>query len=71
MAEAVGGIRQKLSRAAEMAKGVQRLHASGIVDLGNLGVTLQTVKNSRIYGPQGDDGDPGRAQIPVTACDCR
>jgi hypothetical protein len=52
MAEAVGGIRQKLSRAAEMAKGVQRLHASGIVDLGNLGVTLQTVKNSRVYGPQ-------------------
>jgi hypothetical protein len=40
MAEAVGGIRQKLSRAAEMAKGVQRLHASGIVDVGNLGVTL-------------------------------
>jgi fatty-acyl-CoA synthase len=52
MAKALGGIRQKLGRAAEMAKGVQRLHASGIVDLGNLGVTLQTVKNSRVYGPQ-------------------
>ena len=54
MAKALDGIRQKLSRAAEMAKGVQRLHASGIVDLGNLGnlgVTLQTVKNSRVYGP--------------------
>jgi fatty-acyl-CoA synthase len=35
-----------------MAKGVQRLHASGIVDLGNLGVTLQSVKNARVYGPQ-------------------
>ena len=52
MAKALDGIRQKLSRAAEKAKGVQRLHASGIVDLGNLGVTLQTVKNSRVYGPQ-------------------
>jgi hypothetical protein len=50
MTEVLGEIRQKLSRAAEMAKGVQRLHASGIVDLGNLGVTLQTVKNSRVYG---------------------
>jgi fatty-acyl-CoA synthase len=52
MAEALGGIRQKLSRAAEMAKAVKRLHDTGIVDLGNLGVTLQTVKNSRVYGPQ-------------------
>jgi fatty-acyl-CoA synthase len=52
MAEALGGIRQKLSRAAEIAKAVKRLHDTGIVDLGNLGVTLQTVKNSRVYGPQ-------------------
>jgi fatty-acyl-CoA synthase len=52
MAEALGGIRQKLSRAAELAKAVKRLHDTGIVDLGNLGVTLQTVKNSRVYGPQ-------------------
>ena len=51
MAEALGGIRQKLSRAAEMAKAVKRLHDTGIVDLGNLGATLQTVKNSRVYGP--------------------
>ena len=52
MAEALGGIRQKLSRAAEMAKAAKRLHDTGIIDLGNLGVTLQTVKNSRVYGPQ-------------------
>ena len=51
MAEALGGIRQKLSRAAEMAKAVKRLHDTGIVDLGNLAVTLQTMKNSRVYGP--------------------
>ena len=71
MAKALGGIRQKLSRAAEKAKGVQRLHASGILDLGNLGVTLQTVKNVARLRTAGDDGDPGRSQIPVTACDCR
>jgi fatty-acyl-CoA synthase len=52
MAKAVGGIRQKLSRAAETARAVKRLRDTGIVDLGNLGVTLQTVKNSRAYGPQ-------------------
>jgi len=51
MAEALGGIRQKLNSAAEMAKAVKRLHDTGIVDLGNLGLTLQTVKNSRVYGP--------------------
>src|SRR3984957_984188 len=64
MAEAMGGIRQKLSRAAEMAKGVQRLHASGIVDLGNLGVTLQTVKNSRVYGPQATMALQGGRKFP-------
>ena len=71
MAKALGGIRQKLSRAAEMAKGVQRLHASGIVDLGNLGVTLQTVKNSRVYGPQATMAIQGGRKFPVTAGDCR
>ena len=52
MAEALGGFRQKLSRFAEMAKAAKRLHDTGIVDLGNLGVTLQTMKNSGVYGPQ-------------------
>jgi len=64
MAKALGGIRQKLSRAAEMAKGVQRLHASGIVDLGNLGVTLQTVKNSRVYVPQATMAIQGGRKFP-------
>ena len=64
MAKALGGIRQKLSRAAEMAKGVQRLHASGIVDLGNFGVTLQTVKNSRVYGPQATMAIQGGRKFP-------
>ena len=52
MAEEPGGFRQKLSRFAEMAKAAKRLHDTGIVDLGNLGVTLQTMKNSGVYGPQ-------------------
>jgi fatty-acyl-CoA synthase len=52
MAQALGGIRQKLGRVAETAKAVKRLHDSGIVDLGNLGVTLQTVKDTRVYTPQ-------------------
>jgi fatty-acyl-CoA synthase len=64
MAKAMGGIRQRLSRAAEAAKGVQRLHASGIVDLGNLGVTLQTVKNSRVYGPQATMAIQGGRKFP-------
>jgi hypothetical protein len=50
MAKALGGIRQKLSRAAEMAKAVQRLHASGIVDLGMGGKKGNT--NARAFGPR-------------------
>src|SRR5271154_776223 len=64
MAKALSGIRQKLSRAAEMAKGVRRLHDTGIVDLGNLGVTLQTVKNSRVYGPQATMAIQGGRKFP-------
>ncbi len=52
MADAVSGFRQKVSRVAEMANAVKRLHDTGIIDLANLGVTLQTVKNSGVYGPQ-------------------
>src|SRR3984885_11475706 len=64
MAKALGEIRQKLSRAAEKAKGVQRLHASGILDLGNLGATLQAVKNSRVYGPQATMAIQGGRKFP-------
>jgi fatty-acyl-CoA synthase len=52
MADALSGLRQKVSRVAEMASAVKRLHDTGIIDLANLGVTLQTVKNSGVYGPQ-------------------
>jgi len=64
MAKALSGFRQKLSRAAEMAKGVQRLQASGIVDLGDLGATLQTVKNSRVYVPQATMAIQGGRKFP-------
>jgi fatty-acyl-CoA synthase len=64
MAEALGGIRQKLSRAAEMAKAVKRLHDTGIVDLSKLGATLQTIKNSRVYGPQATIAIQGGRKYP-------
>jgi fatty-acyl-CoA synthase len=52
MADTLSGLRQKLSRAAETAKAVKRLHDTGIIDFANLAVALQTVKNSGVYGPQ-------------------
>jgi fatty-acyl-CoA synthase len=52
MADATSGFRRKVSHLTELANAVKRLRDTGIVDLGNLGVTLQTVKNSRVYGPQ-------------------
>jgi fatty-acyl-CoA synthase len=65
MVDALSGIRQKLSRAAEIAKAVKRLRDSGIVDLGNLGATLQTVKNSRVYGPQATMAIQGGRKYPA------
>lgn len=52
MADALSRFRQKVSRVAEVANAVKRLHETGIVDLANFSVTLQTMKNSSIYGPQ-------------------
>ena len=64
MTEALSGIRQTLSRVAEKAKAVKRLHETGMVDLGDLGVTLQTIKNSRIYGPQATMAIQGGRKFP-------
>jgi fatty-acyl-CoA synthase len=64
MAQAPSGIRQKLNRAAETAKAVKRLCDTGIVDLGNLGVTLQTAKNSRVFGPQATMAIQGGRKYP-------
>lgn len=65
MAKAIGGIRQKLSRGAEMAKAVKRMQDSGVLDLGNLGATLQTVKNARVYGPQATMAIQGGRKYPT------
>ena len=64
MVEALGGIRQNLSRAVQTAKAVKRLHDTGVVDLGNLGLTLQTMTNSRIYGPQATLAIQGGRKFP-------
>jgi fatty-acyl-CoA synthase len=64
MADALSGFRRKVSHVTELANGVKRLHATGIVDLGNLGVTLQTVKNSRVYVPQATMAIQGGLKFP-------
>ncbi len=48
----ISAARQKLSHIAEKAQAVKRLRDTGILDLGNLAVTLETAKNARVYGPQ-------------------
>jgi fatty-acyl-CoA synthase len=50
MSDGLTGIRQKLGHAAQMAKAVKRLRDTGILDLGNLGVTLETARNAGVYG---------------------
>ena len=40
------------------------MHDTGILDLGNLGVTLQTMKNSRVYGPQATMAIQGGRKFP-------
>jgi fatty-acyl-CoA synthase len=64
MANPLSGFRQKVSRVAELANAVKRLHDTGIIDLANLSVTLQTVKNSRVYGPQATMAIQGGRKYP-------
>ena len=64
MANALSGFRQKVSRVAELANAVKRLHDTGIIDLANLSVTVQTVKNSRVYGPQATMAIQGGRKYP-------
>jgi fatty-acyl-CoA synthase len=42
----------RLSHIAKTAKAVKRLRETGILDLGNLSVTLAAVKDARVFGPQ-------------------
>jgi fatty-acyl-CoA synthase len=48
----ISAARQKLSRIAKTARAVKRLRDTGIIDVGNLGATLETVRNAGVYGPQ-------------------
>jgi fatty-acyl-CoA synthase len=48
----MSGARRKLGRIARSTRAAKRLHETGIIDLGNLGLTLETVRNARVYGPQ-------------------
>ena len=52
MVDGLIGFRHKVRHIVENAKAVKRLHDTGILDLSNLGVTLETAKNARVYGPQ-------------------
>ncbi len=61
----ISAVRQKLSRVARTAKAVKRLRDTGIIDLGNLGATLQTVKNARHYGPQATLAIQGGRKYPT------
>jgi fatty-acyl-CoA synthase len=52
MVDRIPGLRRKLRRFAKTAIAVKRLLDAGILDLGNLGMTLETAKNAGVYGPQ-------------------
>ena len=52
MFDVLTGIRQMLSLAAEQANAAKRLYETGLLDLGNLGLTVETAKNAGVYGPQ-------------------
>ena len=51
MVDVLSDIRQKLSRAAEVANALKRLQQTGIIELGQMGVFVQTAKNAGLYGP--------------------
>ena len=61
----ISAARQKLSHIAETAKAVKRLRDTGILDLGNLGVTLETAKNAGVYGPQATLAIQGGRKYPT------
>ena len=57
--------RRKFSRIAKKAKAVKRLHDTGILELGNLGVTLETAKNAGVYGAQATLAIQGGRKYPT------
>ena len=67
MSDGLTGIRQKLGHAAQMAKAVKRLRDTGILDLGNLGVTLETARNAGVYGAPATMAIQGGRKYPTLA----
>ena len=61
----ISAARQKLSHIAKTAKAVKRLRDTGIIDLGNLSVTLEAAKNARVYGPQATTVIQGGRKYPT------
>jgi len=64
MPQTFGLIRQRMRRFAETAHAVKRLHDTGFLDLGNLGVTLETAKNAGVYGAQAAMAIQGGRKFP-------
>ena len=73
MVDGLIGFRHKVRHIVENAKAVKRLHDTGILDLSNLGVTLETAKNARVYGPQASlaiQGSRKYASLPAVVDEC-
>ena len=64
MDDVVAGIRQKLSLAAEQAIAVKRLFETGIIDLGNVGATVESARNAAVFGPQATMAISGGRKFP-------
>ena len=57
-------IRQRMHRFGQTAHAVKRLHDTGFLDLGNLGITLETARNARVYGAQAAIAIQGGRKFP-------
>ena len=71
MVDRIPGLRRKLRRFAKTALAVKRLLDAGILDLRNLGMTLETAKNAGVYGPQASLTIQGGRKYPSLPADDR
>ncbi|MFY1621038.1 acyl-CoA synthetase [Micromonospora sp. WMMD736] len=65
MSNSPTGIRQKLQQVSESARAVKRLVESGVLDLKDLGGTVQGAKLIRSYGPQATMAIQGGRRFPT------
>lgn len=61
----LGGIRQTLQRAAESGHAVQRLTATGVLDLKDLKSAVRAAKLAPVYGPQATMAIQGAHRFPT------